>query len=164
MASEQRPGAAPGDPAPDATLTDRHGARLRLSELWAASPLVLVFFPLAFSATCTRELAALQGAAASFSARRVRVVGVSVDSHASLAAFADAEGLDLPLLSDFWPHGEVARAYDAFDERKGWARRVTVSVDRSGVVRDRFSSGPGEERPLAAYRASVAALGDPGST
>lgn len=158
MASEQRPGAAPGDPAPDVTLTDRHGARIRLAELWTASPLVVVFFPLAFSATCTRELAALQGAAADFAARDVRVVGVSVDAHASLAAFAATEGLDLPLLSDFWPHGEAARAFDAFDEQKGWARRVTVAVDRAGVVRNRFSSGPGEERPSSAYRGAIEVL------
>lgn len=145
-------------PAPDGELTDLHGRRLRLSELWTASPLVLAFFPLAFSPTCTRELAELQAHRGAFADRGVALVAVSVDSTASLAAFGEREGLDLPLLSDFWPHGAVARAFDALDERKGWARRVTVAVDEAGGVRDRFESPAGRARTLDRHLRAVDVL------
>jgi peroxiredoxin len=63
------------------------------------------------------------------------VLAISTDPTYSLRVFADADGLNFPLLSDFWPHGAVARAYGVFDPERGVARRSSFVVDRSGVVR-----------------------------
>jgi peroxiredoxin len=63
------------------------------------------------------------------------VLAISCDPVYSLRAFADADGLNFPLLSDFWPHGEVCRAYGVFDEAKGSPARSSYVVDRDGMLR-----------------------------
>ncbi len=100
---------------------------VRLSSL-RGRRVVLVFFPLAFSGICQSEMAALR----SFSA--AHVLGVSVDSMFTLRAWADQEGYDFPLLSDFWPHGQVAQAYGVFDDVRGFALRGTFIIDGDGAI------------------------------
>lgn len=72
--------------------------------------------------------------------------------------YAEAQRYEFPLLSDFWPHGAVAKTYGVFNEEAGFAIRGTFLVDVDGVVRWSVVNGPGEARPLAAYREAVAAL------
>ena len=85
------------------------------------------------------------------------VLAISCDPVYALRAFADADGLNFPLLSDFWPHGEVTRAYGVFNEPKGCPRRSSYVVDRDGVVRwSVHSDGPARDldeqvRQLATY-------------
>ncbi|MDR5700176.1 peroxiredoxin [Agromyces aerolatus] len=148
----------PGDPAPDFALADQFGRSTRLSELLAAGPVVLVFFPLAFSSTCRGELGELRDHVAEFDAAGVRIVGVSVDSKHTLRAWAEREGFAFTLLSDFWPHGEVARAYGAFLPERGFAARATFVIDEGRVIRSSFATGAGEPRTLAQYRAALASL------
>ena len=131
---------------------------VRLAAFRGRSAVALVFFPLAFSRTCAGELRELQNNAALFADAGVAVHGVSVDSKHTLRAWADAEGWAIPLLSDFWPHGEVARSYGAFRPDTGVASRTTVLLCDDGIVRSVFSSPPTEPRPLAAYREALAAL------
>jgi peroxiredoxin (alkyl hydroperoxide reductase subunit C) len=69
--------------------------------------------------------------------------------------WAEREGFDLPLLSDFWPHGEVARAYGVFNEELGTAYRGTFVVDRDGVVRFAEMNQPGDARDQGAWRAAL---------
>ena len=95
-----------------------------------------VFFPYAFSGVCTGEMAGIRDRLDEFLTFDTEVLAISCDPVYSLRAFADADGLNFPLLSDFWPHGEVTRAYDVFDEAKGSPRAL--------VVRRR----PGRRRPL----------------
>jgi mycoredoxin-dependent peroxiredoxin len=147
-----------GVPAPDFELSSQYGERIRLSAL-RGGPVALVFFPLAFSGTCTSELCELRDNLGLFSAAGVELVGISVDSKASLRAWGEQERYGFPLLADFWPHGEVARRYGVFLEDRGYAARGTFVVDGAGVLRDSFVSGPGEARPLARYRAALDALG-----
>ncbi|MGG6549059.1 UNVERIFIED_CONTAM: redoxin domain-containing protein, partial [Prevotella sp. 15_C9] len=85
----------------------------------------LVFFPLAFSSGCTNELCALQDNIAMFEDQRVELIGISVDSKATLRSFAEANGYDFELLADFWPHGAVSKEYGVFLDKKGFATRAT---------------------------------------
>lgn len=133
-----------GDVAPDFTLTDQHGRPSSLSA--QVGPVLLVFFPAAFTPVCHDELRALRDLAES-----ACVWGVSCDSMFVLRALDDAEGLGFPLLSDFWPHGEVARAYGALDEERGIARRLSVLVDRQGRIAALWQSAADRARDVRDY-------------
>ncbi len=128
-------GPAVGAPAPDFSLRDQFGQDVRLSEFRGRKAVVLVFYPYAFSGICTGEMAGIRDRLEEFLTFDTEVLALSCDAVFSLRAFADADGLNFPLLSDFWPHGEVARAYGAFDEEAGCAVRASFVVDTEGVVR-----------------------------
>lgn len=146
-----------GDIAPDFTLVDHRGEEVTLSEL-RGRPVALVFFPLAFTGTCTGELCELRDSMELFDDAGVELLAISVDSKATLARFAETEGYAFRLLSDFWPHGEIASRYGAFLPERGVATRATYLVDAQGLVAAAFRTEPGEARPLAAYREALAAL------
>src|ERR1700712_1557214 len=99
-----------GESAPDFSLSDTHGTPVTLSGL-RGGPTVLVFVPFAFSGTCTDELCQLRDNIAEFEQADVHVAVISCDPKHSLRAWAAQESFGFDLLSDFWPHGEVARAY-----------------------------------------------------
>lgn len=147
-----------GAPAPDFVLRDQFGQSVSLQEALAESPVVLVFFPLAFTGTCTGELCELRDNLNLFAEAGVRLFGISVDSTATLRVFAEREGYDFTLLADFWPHGAVAQAYEAFMPEKGFATRATYVIGRDGRVAAAFATSPGEARELSAYREALAAL------
>ena len=149
---------AVGTVAPEFTLRDQYGQTVSLSDFRGRSAVAIVFFPLAFTGTCTGELCELRDNLAMFDAAGVTLLGVSVDSTATLREFSEREGYTFPLLADFWPHGEVAQRYGAFLPEKGFATRATVLVDDSGIVRATFATAPGEARHLAAYRDALALL------
>jgi peroxiredoxin len=149
---------AVGSPTPGFSLRDQHGRTVQLGAFTGSSAVALVFYPFAFSAMCTSELCELRDNLDVFEAARVQLVGVSCDPMHAQRAWAEAEKYDFPLLSDFWPHGETARAYGVFDERRGSAVRGTFLVDREGVLRWSVVNGPGEPRPLSAYREAVSQL------
>ncbi|AUY51903.1 peroxiredoxin [Streptomyces sp. CB01881] len=124
-----------GTEAPDFELRNQHGEPVRLSDFRGGQNVVLVFYPFAFTGVCTGELGAIQKELPRLQNDDVQVLGVSSDSPFSQRVFADREGLEFPLLSDFWPHGEVARAYGVLDEQKGCAVRGTFVIDKAGTVR-----------------------------
>jgi peroxiredoxin len=148
-----------GATAPDFELPDQFGAPQRLAARRGVRPVVLVFVPFAFSRTCTGELRELDANAELFADAGAEVLVASVDAKYALRAWAEAEGVGLTLLSDFWPHGGVAARYGAFDESAGFARRATFVIDVEGVIRSSFATGPGEPRPLSAYRHALGRLG-----
>jgi mycoredoxin-dependent peroxiredoxin len=119
---------------------------------------LVVFFPQAFTPTCSRELRALDDARAVFAERGVRVVAVSVDSMATLRALVEQEGLAITVLSDFWPHGEVAERYGVFLPDQGWADRVSFLIDGSGAVRARAHGTDAQPRDEAVHLAMLGAL------
>lgn len=137
--------------APDFELANQFGEHVRLGQFRGKSPVALIFFPLAFSSTCTTELCELRDNLTLFTADGVELIGISVDSKATLRAFAEAEGYDFTLLADFWPHGEVAREYGVFLEEKGFANRATFLIDIDGVIRASFVTAPGQARSIAEY-------------
>ncbi|KQQ27591.1 MULTISPECIES: peroxiredoxin [unclassified Frondihabitans] len=144
--------------APDFDLPNQFGEHIRLSEFRGVKPVALVFFPLAFSSTCTTELCQLRDNIGLFQDHRVELIGISVDSKATLRSFAEAEGYEFNLLADFWPHGEVAKEYGVFLEHKGFANRATFLIDIDGVIQEQFVTAPGQARDMADYRASLDAL------
>lgn len=141
--------------APDFDLPNQFGERVRLSDFRGVRAVALVFFPLAFSGVCTGELCALRDNLDLFSDHEVELLGISVDSKATLRAFAEQEGYDFQLLADFWPHGAVAKEYGVFLEEKGFANRATFVIDVKGVIRASFITAPGEPRSIEEYRAAL---------
>ncbi|MCF3963458.1 peroxiredoxin [Streptomyces fuscigenes] len=151
---------AVGATAPDLTLQDQHGRTVRLSDFRGPGGrnVVLVFYPHAFSGTCTGELQELRERAGAFEERDAELLGCSTDSVYAQRAFADGEGIEFPLLADFWPHGAAARAYGVFDEERGRAVRGTFVIDTAGVVRWSIVNPVHEARDSGAYLKALAEI------
>ncbi len=141
--------------APDFDLANQFGEHVRLSDFRGVKPVVLVFFPLAFSGVCTGELCELRDHFDLFVDHDVELIGISVDSKATHRAWAQQEGFRFQLLADFWPHGAVAKEYGVFLEEKGYANRATFVIDTKGVIRASFITAPGEPRAIEEYRAAI---------
>ncbi|GHI08049.1 peroxiredoxin [Streptomyces cellostaticus] len=140
-----------GDKAPDFELKDNHGRTVKLSDFRGEKNVVVLFYPFAFTGVCTGELCELRDNLPKFSDRDTQLLAVSNDSIHTLRVFAEQEGLEYPLLSDFWPHGNVSRAYGVFDEDKGCAVRGTFIIDKEGVVRWTVINGLPDARDLTDY-------------
>jgi len=147
-----------GDKAPDFELKDQHGTPVKLSGFAGQKNVVLVFYPLAFSGVCSGELAALRDEFPEVSRDDEELLTVSVDSGYALRAWDDAENFGFGLLSDFWPHGGVARAYGVFDENLGIATRGTFIIDKNGVVRWKVVNPVPQARDIAEYQKALAEL------
>ncbi len=148
-----------GEAAPDFELKDQHGTPVRLSSFRGTKNVVLVFYPLAFSGVCTGELCAIRDEFPEANRDDVELLTVSVDSTFAHRAWADAEHFQFGLLSDFWPHGEVATLYGVFDSERGLATRGTFIIDKDGVVRWKVVNPIPQARDLAEYSKALAALG-----
>ncbi|MFG3356199.1 peroxiredoxin [Streptomyces griseofuscus] len=140
-----------GDKAPDFELKDNHGRTVRLADFRGEKNVVLLFYPFAFTGVCTGELCELRDNLPKFADRDTQLLAVSNDSIHSLRVFAEQEGLEYPLLSDFWPHGNVSRDYGVFDKDKGCAVRGTFIIDKDGVVRWTVVNGLPDARDLNEY-------------
>jgi peroxiredoxin len=147
-----------GQEAVDFALRDEHGQLVRLSHFRGEKNVAIVFYPFAFSGTCTSELCELRDNLSVFDAANVQVLAVSCDAVFTLRAWSESEKYSFPLLSDFWPHGAVAQQYGVFNDTTGCALRGTFLVDTEGVLRWSMINGIGEARPLAAYREALATL------
>ena len=129
------PGLCIGDEAPDFTLRAQFGPDVRLSDFRGRKAVALLFFPFAFTGVCTGELSGVRDRLADFMTFDTEVLALSCDSVYALRSFAETEGLNFPLLSDYWPHGAVASAYEVFDSVKGAPRRSSYVVDMDGRLR-----------------------------
>ncbi|WP_326569458.1 peroxiredoxin [Amycolatopsis rhabdoformis] len=147
-----------GTPAPDFTLNDYNKQPVTLSSFKGDKPVLLVFFPFAFSGTCTGELCQLRDEFADYDTQGVQILGVSVDAVFSLKVWAEQQNYQFPLLSDFWPHGAVAQSYGVFNDKAGMAVRGTFLIDTDGIVRFAEVNSPGEARDQSAWKKAVAAL------
>jgi peroxiredoxin len=121
--------------APDFTLPGSVPAPVKLSDS-RGKDVVLVFYPADWSPVCTSELALIQEFIDEIHGRNAEVLGISVDGPYSHRAWARSQKLSFPLLSDFWPHGEVSRRYGVFREGDGTSERALVFIDAAGRVRD----------------------------
>ena len=146
-----------GDAAPEFSLPDQDKQIVSLGELRGA-PVLLVFYPFAFSGPCTGELGQLRDELDAYTDAGVRVVAISTDPTFSLKAFREKEGFGFPLLSDFWPHGAVARAYGVFNEKAGMAVRGTFLVDADGTVAFAEVNQPGDAREQSGWKDAVQQL------
>ena len=127
-----------GSKAPDFTLMNQERQPVTLSGL-KGQPVVLAFFPAAFSGVCQKELCTFRDSMAQLNQAHAQVLGISVDTFFSLKAFQDQQSLNFPLLSDF--NKEVIREYGVFNEDmiglKGIAKRAVFVLDKDGIVRHR---------------------------
>jgi mycoredoxin-dependent peroxiredoxin len=137
-----------GERAPDFTLRDQHGRPWSLAAARGEHAVALVFFPFAFTGVCTGELRELRDNADRLARTGAEVLAISCDSMFSLRVMADQDRLEMRLLSDFWPHGEVAAAFGVLDGERGCATRSTFVVDREGTVAWSVHSAMGEARSL----------------
>lgn len=144
-----------GEEGAAVTLPDTGGAEV---EVPGGIPTLLVFLPWAFSPICTDEVRGLRAVAGDVAAAGVRLLGVTCDAVATLAAWAQAERLGFELVSDFWPHGAAAAAYGCFDEHLGVSRRTSFLLDAAGVVRWTTTAPAGRGRDIAEHLRAVRAL------
>jgi peroxiredoxin len=147
-----------GDEAPDFTLRDQHGQEQTLSSRRGERNVLLVFYPFAFTGVCSGEMAELSDNRKAWEDLGTDVLAVSCDPVPSLRAFADQGDLQIPLLSDFWPHGEVSTKYGAFDDSLGAAGRRTYVVDKTGVVRWTVKTAIPNARDITDYLKALADL------
>jgi len=122
-----------GQPAPDFTLPSTAGQDVRLSGYRGTANVLLAFFPLAFTSTCTAELCSFTEDFGRFASKDTVVVPISVDSVPTLKEFKAKERISVELVSDF--KRAASRAYGVLDEDKFFARRSYFLIDKAGAVR-----------------------------
>ncbi len=147
-----------GQLAPDFMLKNQFGEEVVLSQFRGDKVVVLIFYPMAFTNICTEELCTIRDNKEHFVTDDVQVLGISCDSSAALHAFAEKENLNFPILSDFWPHGEISQKYGAFFEARGFSLRGTFIIDKEGILRWSVVNAPGDARNHADYTEALAAI------
>src|SRR5438128_2747177 len=147
-----------GQEAPDFELRNQNGEPIRLSSYRGEKNVVLMFYPYSFTGTCTGELYTIRDRMSSFDNADTVTLAVSCDSVFVQRVFADRDGYGFSLLSDFWPHGEVAKAYGVLLEDKGAALRGTFIIDKQGIVRWTVLHGLSEARDADEYEKALASL------
>jgi peroxiredoxin len=146
-----------GDPAPDFTLPSTAGPAVTLSSFHGQANVVLAFFPLAFTSTCTAELCDFTNDFAQFEGLDTKVFGLSVDSVPALKAFQAQHDITVDLLSDF--KREVCRRYGTLMEDTLFSRRTYVIIDKAGIVRWAFTEAElGQRRDNAELLAELEKL------
>lgn len=145
-----------GSSAPEFKLLNQNREPVSLDDL-KGSKSVVVFIPFAFTRTCEGELCQIRDEYALFNEADVRVVAITCNTLHANRVWAEQQGYQFDILSDFWPHGEVSRRYDTFNEDFGYAERTTYFVDESGVITAVARSGElGVARDFNDYRAALA--------
>ncbi|MBA4022346.1 MAG: peroxiredoxin [Gordonia sp.] len=147
-----------GTEAPDFTLRDQNNQPLTLSDFRGKKNVLLVFFPMAFTGTCEGELSMVRDRLPDFSNENSEFVAVSVGSSPTHKVWSSAQGYLFPILSDFWPHGEVAQNYGVFNDDKGYANRGTFVIDKNGIVTFSEMMGAGQVRDQSLWEKALAAL------
>ena len=150
-----------GTKAPDFTLLDQDRQPVTLSAAVQRGPVLLAFFPAAFSSTCQSELCTLRDSIATLGAEKAQVLGISTDTFFALKEFADQQQLNFPLLSDY--NKDVIRRYDVVNPDmiglKDIAKRAVFVIDQQGVVRHREVLDDARNEPnYETLRAALAAL------
>jgi peroxiredoxin (alkyl hydroperoxide reductase subunit C) len=150
---------APGTQAPEFSLKDQGGNTVSLSDFRGNKSVMLVFYPFTFTGVCQGELCALRDDLNRYVTADVQVLACSCDSPFAQKKWAEEQGYQFPVLADFWPHGEVARAYGVFNEALGCANRGTFVINKDGTIVDVVESGNlGTAREQSAYEAALTKL------
>ena len=148
-----------GQTAPEFSLKDQSGEVVSLADFAGKQPVALVFYPFTFTGVCEGELCALRDDYSTFTDAGVQVLACSCDTRFAQAQWATQQGYQFPVLSDFWPHGEVAKAYGVFNEALGCANRATFLIGTDGTVVDTFATPDlGTARDASRYTEALAKL------
>jgi mycoredoxin-dependent peroxiredoxin len=147
-----------GTTAPDFTLRDQNNQRVSLHDYQGAQNVLLVFFPLAFTGICQGELDQVRDHLPDFENDESVVLAISVGPPPTHKIWATQSGFTFPVLSDFWPHGEVSQAYGVFNDQAGISNRGTFVVDRTGIIRFAEMKEPGEARDQRLWTDALAAV------
>lgn len=147
-----------GAPAPGFTLKDTNNNEVSLSDLQGRITLV-VFIPFPFTGNCTDELCAIRDNLAALDSAEANVVVITCDTRHANRHWAEEQGYQFPIISDFWPHGSVTQSYGCFDEKLGCATRTTYVLDADHVVREIISTESlAVTRPFDSYTEALAKL------
>lgn len=142
-----------GEQAPDFELRDQGNQPVRLSDLRGRKNVLLVFYPFTFTPVCGTELSTLRDVRDEFDNDEVALLAVSCDTVPAHRVWDEQQQFGFRLLADFWPHGDVARAYGVFDDNRGCATRGSFVIDREGVVRGKVVNAIPDARDIDDYRA-----------
>ena len=151
-----------GQAAPDFTLYDSEKNKVTLSAL-QGSPVVILFFPAAFTGVCTKELCSVRDNLSTYNTTNAKVFGISVDSLFTLAKFKEEQQLNFPLLSDYNRDASTAFdvLYDVFPafEMQRVSKRAAFVIDAAGVIRyAEICPTPGDLPDFSAIQSTLAAL------
>jgi peroxiredoxin len=147
-----------GSPAPAFELRNTDKSPFS-SESLKGNKSLIVFIPFPFTGNCEAELCMLRDERARLSELDANVVAITCDTPFANGAWAAQNGFEFPLLSDFWPHGEVSKAYGAFNEISGSANRYTFVLDDNGTVREVINTESlGVTREFEEYVRALSAL------
>ena len=124
----------PGAEAPEFTLPDQDSSEVSLADL-RGRKVVLAFYPMDFSPTCSDQLSIYQEVVPQLAERGATLIGISTDNANAHRAFRERLGTEITLLSDFHPKGEVSTAYGAYLAERGHPNRSLVLIDEDGIVR-----------------------------
>ncbi len=124
-----------GQEAPDFELRTHKGGTVKLSDFRGKKNVVLAFHPLAFTPVCANQMRGYQLDLAAFEKAGAAVLGISIDAQPAKAAWAKTlDSISYDLLSDFHPHGEVAKKYGVFRETEGFSERAIFVIDQTGKI------------------------------
>jgi peroxiredoxin (alkyl hydroperoxide reductase subunit C) len=148
--------AAIGSQAPDFTMATT-GGKVALSDFRGKKNVLLAFFPLAFTSTCTAELCAFTEDYSQFESKDVAVIPISVDATASLREFKNKHAMTVELASDF--RRDISRAYGVLNEEKFYSNRAYFLIDRLGIIRWSYvEANNSEKRDNTELLAAIAAV------
>jgi peroxiredoxin len=124
-----------GDDAPDFELRSHRGGTVKLSDFRGKQRVVIAFHPLAFTPVCATQMTGYQRDLPRLEAADTAVLGISIDAQPAKTAWAQALGpLSFDLLSDFYPHGEVAQKYGVLRPKEGFSERAIFIVNKQGKI------------------------------
>jgi len=147
-----------GTPAPDFSLFDQNREEVSLGDLNGSKALI-VFIPFPFTGHCDNEGCQLRDGLVELAEVDAKVVVITAHAVPTNAKWAAENDFTFPVLANFWPHGDVIKAYDAFNEVLGSANRVTYVLDGAGVIRDVIATDSlGTPREYELYSEALAAL------
>src|SRR5258706_15625376 len=133
---------APGAVAPDVELPSTPDQKVMLSD-FRGQPVILAFYPEDWSPVCSDQMGLYQAVLPEFQKLDAGLLGISVDGIWSHLAFAKDRNLHFPLLADFEPKGDVARAYQVYRAKEGTSERALFVIDANGIIRWSFVSPVG---------------------
>lgn len=147
-----------GNPAPSFELVDQDKNTVSSDSLKGSKSLI-VFIPFPFTGICDSETCAIRDNLTQLNSMDANVVIISVHAVPVLKKWSDEHGFTFPVLSDYWPHGETAKAYGAFNETLGCANRYTFVLDAEGIVRDDINTEAlGIHREFDSYTEALARI------